>query len=556
MKHWAESALMKTSKRVVSSDLYGGWGGGPPIQNSTETGSSGWSDTFLLGFGPDVYLYSERTKYNRYRYWYAKHPYVQRAIDLKTNILSAKANFIPASSELSESVAEISHEYFEKLFDTIDIYDLLNKISFEDNLIGEVYLCVERDENNDFTSMVFIPPESVEYGYDSEWGEDAVYFYPDSNIAFDYNIGGGGRGKEYKWDYSMSPEYMRVYNGQPVKFRTHYMPGIDRFVACLFRRQSNLQLPTSTLESIEPILIYQERKRRSRLLLLQRFPTPHYIVSLAGGSDDDMDEFRIQWDMSQTNPDPLILTNYAVELNTMNPSERVMPDTNDEELARRDLMIGLGIPETILTGESTYTGQRITLSVMSDEFRQQAYRITNFINKKILAPIAIERGYVDNKGPVYDKLVYNKIDMKDSTDWFTQLYDLAQQGYISSETLLEQIGIDPKGEQKRITNDIFKSSNGITGAIREAIGSAVADKISNTEEAVDLYLDSTGLNEMLEKQKIWGAKKKDSEPEENTQEFDENTELPPIEEPDFSKPLKNTYKRDVIPITKKVIGEE
>jgi hypothetical protein len=371
---------------------------------------------------------------------------------------------------------------------------------------------------------------------------------------YDYSVGGAIGGKDYNYDYSIAPEFMKYNTGKPLKFRTHYMEGIEAFVVCLFRRRSNLQNPTSILAPLESTLMWQERRRRSRWMMIERFPTPLHLMSVPGGSTDDMDDLRSQWDMAQMNPDPAIIANYEIGLQTINPSERTMPDTGEDEMAKQYLMMGLGVPESLLTGEAVYSGQRQTLELMSSEYKMQSVLLMELFNQEIFEPIAREHLFVDNNGAVYDTLEFNRVDLKDSTDHFTQMYDLHDKGLISSGELLRSLGIDPKVMRKELMAEFLSSIDGQFSNIKGVVAESIGSKLGENEEIISMFMNKTGLKDTLAVQQKWDMPKKPEKIKTISDEISEDTnnldnEFSDIENIQNTESLNNMYKEKIIPVS-------
>jgi intein/homing endonuclease len=182
--------------------------------------------------------------------------------------------------------------------------------------------------------------------------------------------------------------------------------------------------------------------------------------------------------------------NFEVNWQTVGANDRLLNTENEYNLLRQDLALGLGSTVEMLTGQSSYSGNRVTLEVMNTMYLTFRDKIRKFVEEDIFRPVAdalghyqkefidvwprvepeeIEEGDIlseEEDGQLRRKRVivnvlwnhstlrFNRISIRDNAEVYDQLFQLYQKGSLAVRYLLDLHNIDPEENARAILEDI------------------------------------------------------------------------------------------------------
>jgi hypothetical protein len=218
---------------------------------------------------------------------------------------------------------------------------------------------------------------------------------------------------------------------------------------------------------------------------------PKHIVTAPGTGKPQMDDLRAQIDLSMLEQvDYPIVTNFEVNWQTVGANDRLLNTENEYNLLRQDLALGLGSTVEMLTGQASYSGNRITLEMMNTTYLTFRDKMRKFVEEDIFRPVAdalghyqkefidvwprvepeeIEEGDIlseEEDGQLRRKrtlvnvlwnhstLRFNRISIRDNAEVYDQLFQLYQKGSLAVRYLLDLHNIDPEENARAILEDI------------------------------------------------------------------------------------------------------
>jgi len=143
--------------------------------------------------------------------------------------------------------------------------------------------------------------------------------------------------------------------------------------------------------------------------------------------------------------------------------ERPQMLTPEIELTHREIAAGMGVPIEFVIGGLNWSGSSISLKTLENQFlnyRKLQHRLLKFIYKKLKAGFKLPEAIVE----------FTEFKMADDVQRKQLYMNLNAQGKISDHTLLTEMGIDPKKENKLMLEEA-KSK----GSIMELVAKTQAE---------------------------------------------------------------------------------
>ena len=187
--------------------------------------------------------------------------------------------------------------------------------------------------------------------------------------------------------------------------------------------------------------------------------------------------------------------------------ERI-PDISEE------LSMGLGVPGSLLTGDSQYSGDVVRLDVLNQFYVSFATFVLQVLEDKLLKPIAMRKGFimVDEWGEwklIYPKLTFSRVGIR-SEETYELLYELYEKNSLPVSIILDLLNIDVDDADRAIKEDMFTTRD---PQFMEVIG-----EIYN-QAGDDIYAMTDVLDRIMENLPIRRKKKDDGSEDEDDEGF-------------------------------------
>jgi len=263
----------------------------------------------------------------------------------------------------------------------------------------------------------------------------------------------------------------------------------------LARKKSQYEtLGVSVLERCINTLLLQDKLRQSQTSIASRHMTPIRIVWAEDLSEPDVENLREQVDLALVDPDFSIITNYQVNWEEMGSNGRLLELTGEYEHIENSLFAGLGVTREILTGEGTYSGNRITLEIMNTQYLLDRELLQEYVENSLFKPVAKKKGFVEKdkfgrEKLIYPKLSFTRLAIRDNDEFFNQVFQLYNKGSVSIDVILDMLNIDPESSSKKIKEDLFTvddfAYNQLMTNIYTAAGQGLVEKYNVLEKLAD-----------------------------------------------------------------------
>jgi intein/homing endonuclease len=242
-------------------------------------------------------------------------------------------------------------------------------------------------------------------------------------------------------------------------------------------------------------LIYQDKLRQSQTMIASRAMTPKRVVWADKISEIDVLNLRDQIDQALIDPDFSIVANYEIHWDEIGSRDRLLDLSSEYEITNKLLFVGMRVTESMLTGESTYAGERIHLDVMNTMYLLYREMICEYVEKYLFAPVAEKKQFYEidewgNKVFLYPKLQFTRLALRDNNELFEILFNLYQKGSLPIKFILELLNIDSDDTLAQLKKDMLTPNDPVFNELIKGV----------LDNAASSLVEDTNLKERLAKE--------------------------------------------------------
>lgn len=500
---------------------------------------------------------SEREKRELYRFWYNTHPIVGAAIDFHTDVPMSKIRLSLPKGKDPKRNRQILHFYkrmcdrlrlFQTLYDATHDYwlhgnvfifaedhdlseelpeDLVANVSEEE--VGEVDYVgrpttrverrvevkpeAEREQNirkfvqeryQGWERLQILPPEQVKletFQYTNRTRMELIPSEKDRIVVM-------------KAQEGQDPEAMKIAEDIPADIRENLLTGqpiplntspYDDFLCSSFcyhlshKKSAYDDRGISLLERCLRTLLYQDKLRQAQTSIASRAMTPKRVVWGDKMSEMDVEALRDQVDQALIDPDFTVVTNFEVHWDEIGSRDRLLDLSTEYEITNKLLFIGLRITEAMLTGESSYAGERIHLDVMNTMYLLYRETIAEYVEKYLFAPVAEKKGFWEedefgNKVLLYPSLQFTRLALRDNAELQDFMFNLYTKGSLPISFILDLLNIDADEVLDQLKRDMWGPNDANFNELIRAALTKIGDSIPDKTDLLDRVAKAAGLN--------------------------------------------------------------
>lgn len=513
-----------------------------PATMGTQTGSGGnfYSPELSTDFLELPQTRDEQSNY--FRFFDDNDPFVSQAINLHTELPLSKV-ILRKPKAKSQELAMKSLRFFEKWARKVKLLQRLIEITHEYNLIGEVAVFCEdpspempreiweepvrivhpdgkleegwksrtkedaearavewlKKNYRGWGNIRVLPPEQIKVETFSFTDEKLVEYYPDSKAKAIVQRAQQGDVNAVRIAKSMPPEiYDAIATGTPLMLNTD--PERGSFVFFLARKKVGYEEHgKSILQPCLRNLVFRDKVRQSLTSIASRHMTPYRLISAADMDEEQTESMREQVDLALQDPDYSIVTNFEVTWTEMGADQRLPDWSWVFEMTDRQLYAGLGVTESLLSGESSYSGDRIHLEVINTRYMLYREVIQEMVEDYFFAPMARRMGFVeeDEDGdiiPIIPRLAFTRLALRDNQETFDALLNLYQKGSIDIDVILDLFNIDPETTKEKLERDLFGLNDASFNEVLRAAYSAAGQSLAENSDLIEKIAQNLKLN--------------------------------------------------------------
>ena len=492
---------------------------------------------------------SDDEKRNFYRFFHKNDPFVNRAVSLQTKLPLSKVRLrLPAAK--NRKIAEAAQRFCEKWADNVGLLHRLMEIVHEWNCLGEVFIFCEdtspdmlydvlyevareitadgeivetakrrpdADERalkwlkknyKGWSALTILPPEQVQMESFPFTNEKLIELIPDSKTKAVINRAQQGDAHAARVVRSMPQDVVAaVAEGRNIPMNTD--PEAGSFVHYMARKSSQYEpRGESILGPLLRTLIFRDKVRQSLTSIASRHMTPCRLIYAEDMNAEQTEDLREQVDVALQDPDFSIITNFQVTWEEMGADQR-LPDWSWVFDHTNQLMYaGLGMTESLLSGESSYSGDRMHLEVINTEFMLMREVLQDLVQNYFFKPMCARMGFVEededgNLEVVVPQLSFTRLSMRDNNETFDVMFNLFQKGSLDIDTIYDLLNLDPVTVREKLLKDVGTMNDATFNEVLRGAYTTIGSAIGENSDLVLKIAEHLGLK--YEKPKEEGA---------------------------------------------------
>jgi hypothetical protein len=431
-----------------------------PIVGNANITDSGQTPFYSPYLSTDMLEQPRSTSEKRrwYRHYYSRDPFVRQTIDMHVEVPLSRVRLALPEAQDHKYAKEILN-FYEAMCRRLNLWEALRDISRDYWLYGMSYPFHEWDPDDKvWNRIVMLDPDHVKAETVPFSNHAQITLIPPPQLKALIKMAETDPLKAELLD--TIPEDLREYLAQEAEIPLDTDPETGSFVYRLLRKtDGSSDSGQSILECVMTVLIYRDKLRQAQSQIASRAMTPRRVVSAEGLSMAQLDDLRDQIDQSLAGPDYSIVTNFPVEWNEMGANDRLLNLADEYTETENQLFVGLGITKDILTGQSTYSGSRISLEIINARYMLFREMMQQYVEDFLFRPVALANDFVGldkdgNKVLLYPKLQFNRMVVRDTQDTFDALFNLYQKGSLPISVILDLLNIDPVDVQNQLEEDL------------------------------------------------------------------------------------------------------
>lgn len=504
--------------------------GGVGMAGGTVMGSGGnfYSPELSTDFLKLPQSVDERRNY--IRFFYKNDPFVGQAIDLHVELPLSKLRILKPKAR-NKALAEKAYRFCERWAKRVRLLHRLIEIRHEYCLLGEAYVFCEdlspdlpedvrtypvkavdeetgeitetRKEYDDaddrevlwlkknykgWTSVRVLPPENVHMEAFPFTDERLFELVLDSKTKDIINRANDPEDVlARKIVESMPADIVdSAISSKGLSLNTD--PDAGSFVHYFARKRSQYEEHgSSMLERCLRLLVFRDEIRQSMSSIASRHMTPYRLVSAENLNDDQVEELRGQVDLALQDPDFSVITNFKVDWQEMGADQRLPDWSWVWEFTDRQLYAGLGVTESLLSGESSYAGDRINLEVINTRYMLDRELMKNLVEDYFFKPMCRRMGFVEededgNMEVIVPTLSFTRLALRDSSDTYEHLFALYQKGSLDIDTIYDLLNLDSDTVREKLEKDMYTLMDaGFNEVLRSAYSQAGGELVANSD---------------------------------------------------------------------------
>jgi hypothetical protein len=528
--------IVTSSMRAASCGLgggFGGAGGGTTMGAGGNPYSPEMSTDFL------ELPQSDDEKRNFYRFFYDHDPFVGQAIDLLDELPLSKVRLRKPKAQ-NEELASMSLRFCENWAKKIGLLHRLLEISHEWNLMGETHIfcedtspdmpediefdiireitkegeVVERKSRREdaqerahkwlkknykgWSAVRCLPPEQMHLESFPFTDEKLVELIPDSKTKAVINRAQSGDPHAARIVNSMPRDVVEaITDGQNIPLNTD--PEAGSFYYYMARKKSQYEpRGKSILQRCLRWIIFRDKVRQSLTSIASRHMTPYRLIYAEDMNAEQTEDLREQVDLALQDPDFSIIANYQITWEEMGADQRLPDWSWVFDFTDRQMYAGLGVTESLLSGESSYSGDRINLEVINTRFMLMRETLQELVEDQFFKPMCARMGFVEededgNLQVIVPHLSFTRLSFRDNTETFDALMNLYQKGSLDIDTILEHLNLDPVTVREKLQADFGTFQDATFNEILRGLYSRVGDALAENSDFVERVAEYLGM---------------------------------------------------------------
>jgi hypothetical protein len=406
---------------------------------------------------------SIKQKNRYYRYYYDTDEFV-------ASILELHAELPYSDFELELDDPLILRE-FQDCTDELKLVTGLTGKTLEYNKIGEIFLHHPFDEaTGRIKHCITLNPDFMEISHTPYLDDGYIYeLMPDDQLK---RLVNSSEPEDQLLKKRLPKEIInKVLTGQNIRLKSDEITHIARKASPYDPRGQSI------LNRLLRLLQYEDKLREAQLTIADNFIYPLKLFLLGDPNlgwipnKEHQEALASMLEQAQFDPNFALIYHYALKVDVVHIADKIMNLSNEWDEINKKKAIALGIPQSFISGDSSYSSANVGLQTqlaryraVRDVFEKQhilrLYRIMAEKNgwytrdkKEIVGNFRVKRSSKELESRIMlpEIIWHKKLVMRDDQAYLAFLNNVFNQGKgpVSALTLLRSMGLDAKEELKR-----------------------------------------------------------------------------------------------------------
>lgn len=419
-------------------------GGGGVVHQVSEVYSPLWLYSNLS-------LPRDRATINAWsRAFFALNPFVHNACTLHSTYPVAKLSIKCKNPKVEK--------FFSEMIEEINLMDTIVQISQEYWILGEAIVYAELDENKGKWSRLIIQNPDYVVIQNSLGGDPVISLRPDENLK---RIVNGNSPADTAQRSKLDPAIVeRVRKGENIPLDNFNCSHLARRISPYETRGTGLIVP-----AFKALMLF-DQFREAKYTQAVSMVNPLTLVKIGSPefkpSPEDIASYRDIWEAAEADRNFKIFTHQDVAVEKIGSNSGILDDSAIVTQLVKEIFIALMVPSVLMDGgaDTTYANGSVGLDVLRQRYMQYRNMLTNWLRRKIFAPISIINDFYDYDGEekklIVPEIDWNHMSMFDMGDYIQNLMNMTQDPNnkkASFHTLYRSLGLDWQDEQRRIKQE-------------------------------------------------------------------------------------------------------
>jgi very-short-patch-repair endonuclease len=370
-------------------------------------------------------------------------------------------------------------KYYERLVERLELAEMLNQISHEYFLIGDVFpfleieceicggrgytengeVCVHPDGT--FKDIKVMNPDYMDVQTNPLADSPEYYLIPDEDLKMIIQ-----RREPKKIFDNLPPELIAlVASGMPI-------PLSSRCISHLKHNPSPYgAFGNPLLQRLFTVLAYKTKLMTANWIVAERLILPVRVVKVGEekrpATDDDLNNVVSQLSAVANDPNLTIVTHHAFDYEWFGAEGKIVNITPEIEQIGKEILDGLMLNQALLNGEMTsYSSAQVGVEVLIRRLDNWRNKLKGWVEKHIFLPAAMMQGFVDEKESeelgitvyLHPQLIWNDLQLRDKTSKIQSMMQLYDKGIVSAQSILEELNLDYDSEIEKIRDEQVAAS--------------------------------------------------------------------------------------------------
>lgn len=435
-----------------------------------------------------------------YAHFYEHDPFVGRAIDLHCELPISKIRLKVPDAKDKDKARKIL-KFYEEMCRRLRLHKRLREITLEYWLYGSSWPFQEWDENQKvWRSITLMNQDALEVANFPYTNFSRVSITPsqeDSLLLQQARANPEDESLQAAIEDIPEDIVARIESGDKIPLDTD--PYAGSYVYHLARRKLVTNMTgVSILKRVLDTLIYRDKLRQAQSMIASRSMTPKNLVWADGMSDQNINDLREQVDLAIADPDFSIVSNFQITWEQIGAEGRLLDLGTEYDYTETLLCVGLGVTRELLTGEGTFSGNRVGLEIMNNSYMSLRDDLIEYVEEFLFRPVAVANGFFEedeegNKVYLYPKLTFTRLALRDNVDTFDMLFNLYQKGSLDISVILDLLNIDPVDTKDKLQQDLFTVNDSIFNELLRSMYTEAARVIVERSDIVQRLSKSMGV---------------------------------------------------------------